>query len=99
MSAEAENLQLCLYIAGDAPSSRAARQSLDELIGSENEPYLSLEIVDVLRQPARALAAHLLATPTLIAAKGEETFRFVGDLAARSDLKRLIDAYRENRGQ
>lgn len=99
MNAQAKSLQLCLYIAGDAPSSRAARQILDELIGSESQSSLSLEVVDVLRHPARALAARLLATPTLIAAEGEETSRFVGDLGARPDLKRLIDAYRESRGQ
>lgn len=84
-----DTLQLLLYVAGDAPSSRTARQFLEDCVGPASP---NLEVVDVLRDPARALDARLLATPTLIVTDGDTTHRFVGDLAERQDLKRLLNA-------
>lgn len=95
MKTDARNLRISLYVAGDAPSSRTARRVLKELIdGNGEDPSLEWEVVDVLREPARALAAGLLATPTLIIEEPQRSHRFVGDLAGRDDLEQLLEAFR-----
>lgn len=86
-------MKIHLYVAGDAPSSRMARAVLDELLDKESVQDLSYEVVDVLREPARALAAGLLATPTLILQHGGQSRRYVGELSNRKDLVEVIKAY------
>ncbi|MBS63197.1 MAG: hypothetical protein CMN27_09650 [Salinisphaera sp.] len=76
-----------LFVAGDAPSSRRARRAIEELLGVHDSVDKSrFEIVDVLREPERALESRLLATPTLIIEKGETVSRYVGDLYGREDI-------------
>ena len=56
-----------LYVAGGAPRSAAALRNLTAAIAATGRPEgtFRVEIIDVLREPARALEAGLLATPSL----------------------------------
>jgi len=73
---------IALYVAGGAPRSAAALRSLTDAIAASGWPEGSvrLEVIDVLRDPARALEAGLLATPSLAltGARGRRRW-FVGD--------------------
>lgn len=86
--------RLCLYVAGDSPSSRTARQIIAELTTEGDGPVLVCEVIDVLRNPARALEAGLLVTPTLIVEDAHRKRRFLGELRGRQDLVQLISGYR-----
>jgi len=79
------DLRFTLFIAGRAPSSIAARGSLTRVLASLDLPPDCVVVIDVLDDPAAALAAGLLATPTLMArhigAKdGGVPQTFIGDL-------------------
>ena len=71
-----------LYVAGGAPRSAAALRNLTAAIAATGRPEgtFRVEIIDVLREPARALEAGLLATPSLAltGANGRRRW-FVGD--------------------
>lgn len=87
------DMKISLYVAGDAPSSRMARRVLNELLANGLAPGVKCEVVDVLREPARALQEGLLATPTLILEQRGQSQRYVGELGNRTDLKETIKGY------
>ena len=94
----AKNMKVSLYVAGDAPTSLAARQALEPLLEQLQDVSVDYELVDVLLHPERALRAGLLATPTLIVDADGRSRRFVGDLANRDDFAEAIKAYCGHQG-
>jgi len=77
-------LRLRLYVAGGAPNSRLAHRNLLRFLGES--AARSIEIVDVLEDPQRALRDEVLVTPTLLKLSPPPVGRLVGRL---SDAKRL----------
>ena len=55
-----------LYVAGDSLNSVQARANLTALCSAHLPERHEIEIVDVFRQPRRALADGILMTPTLL---------------------------------
>jgi circadian clock protein KaiB len=80
---------LRLYVAGVAPNSLRAIENLTALCAAHFEGRCSLEIVDVLKEPLRALSDNVLVTPTLIRLAPGERTSVIGDL---SDEKRVLSA-------
>jgi len=78
-----------LYVAGDAPNSVAARANLQRLLASYDPATHSLEIVDCLREPMRALREGVLVTPTLMRLEPEPVRTIVGSL---SDSAQVLEA-------
>ena len=74
-------LRLELYVAGDAPNSRRARDHLEAILEAHFSDSPDLELVDVLEHPSRALKAGVLATPTLLIHRGDQVQRLIGDLS------------------
>jgi circadian clock protein KaiB len=74
-------LQLRLYVAGNAPNSMRAianvRAICDEHFASGHE----LEIVDLLEHPKRALADGIIVTPTLLKLLPLPVRRVIGSLS------------------
>lgn len=56
-------LQLRLYIAGRTPNSVMALQTLETLLAGRQH---TLEVVDVLQSPERALDDGIFVTPTVV---------------------------------
>lgn len=83
-----------LYVAGDTVVSLKARQNLQRLCEHHPSP-IEIIIVDVLREPARADDARILATPTLIYEHPGRSKRIVGDL---SNLEKVIEFLGLQRG-
>ena len=84
-----EVLKLRLSVAGDSPRAQHAISSLGRLEATPLAGRYHLEVVDVLQEPERAEADHVLATPTLLRLSPAPTRRILGDLG---DLERLLRA-------
>ncbi|MBL6077996.1 hypothetical protein JMJ56_08265 [Belnapia sp. T18] len=73
---------VALFVAGGAPRSAAALRNLTTAIVATGRPEgtFRVEVIDVLRDPALALEAGLLATPSLAltGANGRRRW-FIGD--------------------
>ena len=59
------SIRLELYVAGQAPNSEAAVAALRLLVAAFPGRTFELEIIDVLRDPERALRGGVLITPAL----------------------------------
>jgi len=79
---------LRLYVAGDAPNSVAARVNLRRLLEPYGPGACSVEIVDCLRQPLRALQEGVLVTPTLVRLEPGPIRTIIGSL---SDGARVLE--------
>lgn len=81
-------LVLRLYVAGDGPNSVAARTNLRRLLAPYDPASHSLEIVDCLRHPERALHEGVFVTPTLVRIEPAPRRTIVGSL---SDGARVLE--------
>ncbi|MDZ7712027.1 MAG: circadian clock KaiB family protein [Rhodovibrio sp.] len=77
---------LTVFIAGDAPSSRQAMTNLTGVLDQLGIPPERLQVVDVLSDPAAALEAGALVTPSLQIKRGQRARWFLGDLTDQRDL-------------
>ena len=75
--------QFRLYVAGDAPNSLLAIANLRDLCREHLQEQHEIEIVDVIREPRRALADGVLLTPTVIRLAPGPPCRIVGNLSQR----------------
>jgi circadian clock protein KaiB len=82
-------LLLRLYVAGDGPNSTAARGNLRRLLATMDPATYSVEIIDCLRDPMRALAEGILVTPTTVRCEPQPVVTVIGSL---SDAARVRDA-------
>ena len=78
-----------LYVAGDAPNSNRASANLKALCSRLVPGRCDIEVVDVFREPKRALADRVFMTPTLIKLGPGPVRRIVGTL---SDSRALMNA-------
>lgn len=69
-----------LYVAGDAPNSAQALTNLTALCRAQLPNRPEIEVVDVLREPKRALADSIYMTPTLLKLTPSPVRRIVGTL-------------------
>lgn len=70
-----------LYIAGDAPNSAQAQANLMALCLLYLPDRYEIKIVDVFKEPKRALADKVLMTPTLIKVSPSPARRIIGTLS------------------
>ena len=70
-----------LYVAGDTQNSMQATANLVALCNAHLDKRHTIEIVDVLRDPKRALADGILMTPTLLRVAPAPERKIVGTLA------------------
>ena len=70
-----------LYVAGGAQNSAQAVTNLTALCRTHLPDNHEIEIVDVLREPKRALADNILMTPTLVKLSPGSMKRIVGNLS------------------
>ncbi len=79
-----------LYVAGDRPSSLDAQATLRELCAEFRGPAPRIEIVDVLREPGRAMEDGIIATPTLIRTSPKPVLTFLGSLSDSSHVRAAL---------
>jgi circadian clock protein KaiB len=76
-----EPFKFRLFVAGDAANSVQAIANLTALCEEHLPSRHHIEIVDVLREPKRALADGILLTPTLVKLSPAPVRRIVGSLS------------------
>jgi circadian clock protein KaiB len=69
-----------LFVAGDTPNSVEALGNLTRLCHEYLPGRHEIDVVDVFREPARALAEGIFMTPTLIRLTPSSVIRIVGTL-------------------
>jgi circadian clock protein KaiB len=83
--------KFCLYVAGDALNSVQARVNLTALCNTHFANRHEIEIVDVFRDPQRALADGIFMTPMLIKVAPRPICRIVGTLSNTSTVLHALD--------
>jgi len=78
-----------LYIANEAPSSAQAMANLPSICQEYLPGRHEIEVVDILREPLRALAEGILVTPTLVRLS-PPVRHIVGDLSDRAIVLRAL---------
>jgi circadian clock protein KaiB len=79
---------LRLYVAGQTAKSLAARANLLKLCEQHLAGRFTLEVIDLLEQPALARTDQILTIPTLVRRRPEPVRKIIGDL---SDTQRVLD--------
>ena len=85
-----------LFVAGDEPNSRKAKEVLKHLFERHLQENYTLEVVDVLEDYKAALEAQILFAPTLVIIDPPTETRLIGSL---SDVRRVLEVLRVARGQ
>ena len=80
----ATRLMMRLFVAGQAPNSVQAMANLKAVCRQYLDHNYSLEIIDTLEDPFRALADGVLITPTLVKVSPKPATKVVGNLSEKS---------------
>jgi circadian clock protein KaiB len=83
--------QFRLYVAGDAPNSNQAIANLRLFCKKHLKGRHKIEEVDVMHEPARALAEGVFLTPMLVRIKPCPLRRIVGNLSDPKPLLQLLE--------
>ena len=82
--------QLRLYVAGDAQNSAEALANLTAICRRALPGRHAIEIVDVFKDPARALADRVFMTPTLVKVAPAPVRTIVGTLSDADKVLRAL---------
>jgi circadian clock protein KaiB len=85
-----DSFKFRLYIAGDAPNSLQARANLAQLCETHLPGRYTIEIVDVLVDPKRALTESIFMTPTLVTDAPYPGHRIVGTLSHTEPILQIL---------
>lgn len=85
-----QSIVLRLYVAGQAPQSELARARLRAFCDRHEPERYVLEVVDILRSPARALSDGIMLTPTLARVSPLPGRQLVGALSDERKLAALL---------
>jgi circadian clock protein KaiB len=80
-------VELRLYVAGQTPKSLAAIANLKNICAGTFEEEYSIQVIDLLKNPALARDHQILAIPTLVRSLPVPICKIIGDL---SDTERVI---------
>jgi circadian clock protein KaiB len=80
-----------LYVAGDAANSMEAVANLRALCLEHMPERHDIEVVDVLREPQRALAEGVLLTPMLVRVSPDPIRKIVGNLSLPQPLLQMLE--------
>ena len=73
--------QLRLYVAGQTSKSRAAVANLERICETHLAGQYSIEVIDLMKNPALAAGDQILAVPTLVRRLPEPIRKIIGDLS------------------
>ncbi len=76
-----EDWRLRLYVAGQTPKSLTAFANLSRLCEEHLAGRYELEVIDLLKEPQRAVGDQIVAIPTLVRKLPEPIKRIIGDLS------------------
>jgi len=79
-----------LYLAGGAPNSVRALANLYSVCHRHFPGCHRIEVIDVLKDPLRALAEAILVTPTLVKVSPAPTQQIIGNLSEEEEVLRAL---------
>ncbi|MGD0135714.1 MAG: circadian clock KaiB family protein [Bryobacteraceae bacterium] len=79
-----------LYVAGDTQNSIMALANLSALCEGRLPKHHKIEVVDVLREPKRALADGIFMTPTLVKLAPSPMQKIVGTLSESGRVSKAL---------
>lgn len=79
-----------LFLAGNAPNSRIARENLDHFQASFPEHEFEVEIIDVDTRPELAMENSIFITPTLVVLEPAPGGMIYGNLSDEKVLARVL---------
>jgi circadian clock protein KaiB len=79
-----------LYLAGGAPNSVRAFANLYAICQKHFPESHRIEVIDVLREPMRALAEAILVTPTVVKLSPLPEQQIIGDLSEEEEVLRAL---------
>jgi circadian clock protein KaiB len=79
-----------LYLAGGAPNSVRALANLYALCHKHFPESHRIEVIDVLKEPLRALADAILVTPTVVKVSPAPRQQIIGNLSEEAELLRAL---------
>ncbi len=79
-----------LYIAGNAPNSVRALANLYAICRKHYPQSHRIEIIDVLKEPMRALAEAILVTPTVVKVSPVPEIQIIGNLSDEGEVLRAL---------
>ena len=82
--------ELCLYVAGSTARSLSAIQNITQLCEGELAGHYRLDVVDVYRQPERAVEDQIIAIPTLVKRAPAPAKKLIGDLSESANVRRQL---------
>jgi circadian clock protein KaiB len=91
-ASRAEALQLRLYVAGNAPNSLRATANIRAICDEHFASRYELEIIDMLKQPERALLDGIIVTPTLLRLQPLPVQKMIGNLSDTNELLVALSA-------
>jgi circadian clock protein KaiB len=84
-------VRLRLYVAGDSPNSVTALANVRRVLRAHTEHEVTLEVIDVVRDPLRGVRDGVLITPMLVRAEPPPERRVLGSLRDRGLLLGILD--------
>ena len=79
-----------LFIAGGAPNSVRAVANLYALCHKHFPESHRIEVIDILKEPLRALAEAVLVTPTVVRVSPAPEQQIIGDLSEEEEVLRAL---------
>ena len=79
-----------LYIAGGAPNSVRALANLYALCRKHFPDSHRIEVIDILKEPMRALADAILVTPTVVKISPAPEQQIIGNLSEEAEVLRAL---------
>ena len=79
-----------LYLAGGAPNSVRAFANLYAICQKHFPESHRIEVIDVLKEPIRALAEAILVTPTVVKLSPLPEQQIIGDLSEEEEVLRAL---------
>ena len=79
-----------IYVAGGAPNSVQALANLYAICREHFPESHRIEVIDVLKEPSRALEEVILVTPTVVKISPAPTQRIIGNLSQEAEVLRAL---------
>ena len=87
------SVRFLLFVAGESPSSKRAIGNLESALHAHHMDPTAAEIVDVFKEPQRALAYRIFATPVLTLQANPGAVLY-GDLSDTEAVRRFLESSR-----
>ena len=87
-----------LYLAGGAPNSVRAFANLYAICRKHFPGSHRIEVIDVLKEPLRALAEFIFVTPTVVRLSPAPELQIIGNLSDEEEILRALDLPQKENG-